>query len=489
MKNRILFSILFFIISLYSQSQDCITVDQSELASKINDFRASNGKQKLTLSKELCSTSRRKAKSLHENGSEVSLASDFFKENEQVMLLKVRNDNVASKNLLPTLTLKDEVLYYWKVILETEEYEGKEWKSFGIGYFQNSAALWFSDLELNDEAQICNKDSSNITNTTEINKYLPTIKNGAWLVEPTYYKLGFGYSENDLYPVANDSEKWGYINTNGEVMIPFQYERAYGFSEGLAAVLLNGKYGYINPKNEFEISPSFSSAGFFNNGTALINQNNLDYYINNKGVKISEGNADMQMLNNSYFTYMKGGLYGIKNLSGEVVKQPFMSDFFSYSEGLAAVKIKGKWGFMNEKFELVITPIYTEKLTYSFHDGYARFKQNGKIGLMDKQGNIMLEAVYDDLYEYSDGLMAYSKNGKWGYINLLGEVIIPPQYFSAENFQNGIAKVKDGPSNCHLIDTNNEILIQNVYDINIFSNGIIGVNAKHGWGLVKIDIK
>ncbi len=39
---------------------------------------------------------------------------------------------------------------------------------------------------------------------------------------------------------------WGYMNNNGEIVISPKYEKAYGFSEGIAAVKKNGKWGFID---------------------------------------------------------------------------------------------------------------------------------------------------------------------------------------------------------------------------------------------------
>ena len=59
----------------------------------------------------------------------------------------------------------------------------------------------------------------------------------------------------DLYPQKGKNDKWGYIDTTGNVIIPFKYE--YGnilFTGGLAPVNLNGKYGYID-KTGAEVVP------------------------------------------------------------------------------------------------------------------------------------------------------------------------------------------------------------------------------------------
>jgi len=489
MKIYSLFLFLFLSTYFAANSQNCITIDQSALAKGINNYRQNNGKSILNLSYALCDAAQQKAVSLQENGEQVYLSGDQYDNAEKMINMKVRGIDANSANTLPTFTMRHPALDAWKVILEEEDFSGKNWASFGVGLYKNYAVIWFSDKPLSDNPQVCG--SQEINTQTEIvigpKKELPVVKNGRWIVKPTYYKMGFGATDNGLYPVADDSEKWGYINQQGKVVIPFQFGLAYGFSEGLAPVQIDGKYGYINQSGNYQISSAYSFAGYFYHGNALVSENGLNYLINSNGEKLTEGYTDMQMLNDQYYAYKKGGLYGIKDLAGNIVKQPFMSDFFGYSEGLAAVKIQGKWGFMDENFKIVITPKYTEKLIYAFHNGYARFKQNGKVGLIDKTGNVILNAQYAELYEYSDGLLAFFEGGKWGYINLNGEVVIPAQYFSAENFTNGMAKVKTGPSECNLIDKNNQPIISKVYDLNIFSDKIVGVDAKGGWGLVEFN--
>ena len=40
--------------------------------------------------------------------------------------------------------------------------------------------------------------------------------------------------------------KYGYVNKIGKLAIPLKYEKVSYFSEGLAAVKLNGKWGFIS---------------------------------------------------------------------------------------------------------------------------------------------------------------------------------------------------------------------------------------------------
>lgn len=66
-------------------------------------------------------------------------------------------------------------------------------------------------------------------------------------------------------------EQWGFISTEGEMVIEPQFESALSFSNGLAAVQQDGKWGYINLDGEFKIPPQFESAmPFSESGTAPV---------------------------------------------------------------------------------------------------------------------------------------------------------------------------------------------------------------------------
>lgn len=47
---------------------------------------------------------------------------------------------------------------------------------------------------------------------------------------------------------------WGYVSVNGHIIIEPIYEQAYGFSDGIAAVKLNGKWGFINAEGAIVVS-------------------------------------------------------------------------------------------------------------------------------------------------------------------------------------------------------------------------------------------
>ena len=56
---------------------------------------------------------------------------------------------------------------------------------------------------------------------------------------------------SQLIAVKNDNGKWGYINNNGEEVLPFGFDFATNFLDTLALVVQDNKIYYINGKGEF----------------------------------------------------------------------------------------------------------------------------------------------------------------------------------------------------------------------------------------------
>lgn len=104
------------------------------------------------------------------------------------------------------------------------------------------------------------------------------------------YDYSYGLSPQNKFG------KFGYIDDQGEVAIPFQYDDADHFSEGLARVgKLDGInpwnespdfiYGFINTMGNLVIDYQFSSASGFENGVAEVRKDGETYCIDKNGNK------------------------------------------------------------------------------------------------------------------------------------------------------------------------------------------------------------
>ena len=97
--------------------------------------------------------------------------------------------------------------------------------------------------------------------------------------------LASSNSEAELKPQCGGPfQLCGYVEKDGEALrIPQKYEVAQPFSEGLAAVRIDGLFGFINPRGEIVVSPRFQSASSFSGGYAEIRIDNASGAIDRSG--------------------------------------------------------------------------------------------------------------------------------------------------------------------------------------------------------------
>ena len=65
-------------------------------------------------------------------------------------------------------------------------------------------------------------------------------------------------SEDSLVVFRTNDHLRGYLNINtGQIVIPAQYDRAWNYSEGLAAVIVNGELSFLNAQGELAFPTTF----------------------------------------------------------------------------------------------------------------------------------------------------------------------------------------------------------------------------------------
>ena len=117
-------------------------------------------------------------------------------------------------------------------------------------------------------------------------------KNGKWgfnnglatVIQPEYDEV-FLFKEG-LACVEKD-EKFGFIDSSGEVVIPLEYDCAMSFSEGLASVQMGEKCGYIDTANNIVIPCRYDAATPFEKGQAKVKEFGTWYSINKQGEKVA----------------------------------------------------------------------------------------------------------------------------------------------------------------------------------------------------------
>jgi WG containing repeat len=258
---------------------------------------------------------------------------------------------------------------------------------------------------------------------------------GLALVEVNYYAP-------NPYGGFLNTQRWGFINREGKVVIDPDFDDAHSFAEGLAAVTVEypldfraSKAGYIDKDGLFAIWPRFVKTRSFSEGLAavqVIKNPPMWGYIDrtgklqiparfSKAEEFHEGMGRVVFQDSVLFIDKTG-------------QMAFAPDYFyaaRFSEGLAAINIGG---VKNEDY---YEPYYI---------------LGGKWGFIDLTGKQRIVPQYAWANKFSEGLAAvniggtFARNrplsgGKWGYVDTKGELAIKARFESADDFSHGLARV------------------------------------------------
>lgn len=292
-----------------------------------------------------------------------------------------------------------------------------------------------------------------------------------------------GFSEG--FAAVKQNEKWGYVNSKGELVIPCKYDEAEPFHEGFAAVRTNGKYGFINTKDEEIVPCKYDVVKSFSEGYAAVRMDGKEGFVNTKGEEIIPRKYDaVKSFSEGYAAILKGGKEGFINTKGEEVIPCNYDGVKPFSEGYAAVRTNGRYGFINTEGEEVIPCKYNNVESYS--EGLAVFEKEDKLGFINFKGEEVFPCIYDEVYAYSEGFAAVKKKDKYGFINIKGEEVIPCKYDAVTSFFEGFAAIKKDEK-WGYVNTQGEDIIPCKYNIvSPFSkNGVALVYLRlgKGWGV------
>jgi hypothetical protein len=230
------------------------------------------------------------------------------------------------------------------------------------------------------------------------------------------------------------NEKTGIINTTGKKVLPLQFVRINGVSDGLAAVgiddpndseNLNGLWGFIDIETgEILIPHTFGWASPFSEGFAAV------------------------VVGQYIWTY--DYYWGFINKQGQLLATARYRGVMDFSEGMAAVIDDSyNWGFIDTTGREVIPPVYSEAMPFS--EGLAAVltgswteTERPYWGFINQTGREVVPPIYEDVRPFSNGLAAVRINNKWGFIDQTGQMVIPPIYTLAWSFTDGLARVYYG---------------------------------------------
>lgn len=254
---------------------------------------------------------------------------------------------------------------------------------------------------------------------------------------------GAGIYSGGLSPIEID-HKWGYVNQTGDKVINALYTYAGPFIEGLAPVTdAEGNAYYIdtegNKKHVVLGVENIKQLGLLENGMFSLYDGEMWHFYNTDHEKVFGDYDEVSAIGNGVAAVKSNGQWKLvdrtgADLTGKTYASVamdeklvvFRNDRLFVSDGI-------KYQMITSSGEVVGSGSYED--VRIFNDStYAAVKINGKWGYIDKDGTVKIEPQYEDARSFANGMAAVMQDGLWGFINADGEMVIEPQFEDARDF-------------------------------------------------------
>ncbi|MCA0237182.1 MAG: WG repeat-containing protein [Bacteroidetes bacterium] len=268
---------------------------------------------------------------------------------------------------------------------------------------------------------------------------------GKRITEWNEYEFALAFS--DSVSIIRVKYNWRITDRKGKIMptLPLDYDQIQAFSDGYAAVLKNGRWGYINKQGELVIPWQFDDASDFKEGIAVVKTSSSQFRFLCKNGKF------LTQVSYSYATpFFKGYAvaaiteanydkkFGMIDRNGKTVfdfiydKIEFVGDYILTTAG-------SKWSIYDCNLKELILPVIDHFMPIG--KDMVLLGSKGKMGVLYVNEHKIIAPRYDDLAQISDAYVMVRQNGKWGWVDHNDSEIIPCRFDAATPFRNHKALV------------------------------------------------
>jgi hypothetical protein len=209
----------------------------------------------------------------------------------------------------------------------------------------------------------------------------------------------------------------------------------------------NNKWGLINYNGDFVLKPQYDFIDAF---TDIKQWDSYSYGCAGVGNKI---NSQMK--------------YSAINSDFQEISDFIFDEINLFEEGIASVRIEGKWGAINSMGEIIV-PIDFMKINYCKNNligvGLGDFENNrffGKYGLYNNKGTKITKIIYEELYILENGYTIFKKDEQYGILNNEGKEVVVNIYDNIEYVNEELLLVEKNNEKFYLSFTGREFRQKN----------------------------
>jgi hypothetical protein len=321
-----------------------------------------------------------------------------------------------------------------------------------------------------------------------------------------------------LYPIKENS-KWGYIDSEGKVVIKPAFDYAWDFSNGVGRFRQAGKYGFVNAAGEIVIQPTLTFADNFSGEYTRINTKDTvitdlwfegyglysDWsYINKQGVIFDQRFTVAEPVKGGFAQVKDVPAYdqpysyvsfdnGVLNRSERITEAIF--SFNGHTLAPASDPTTGKIGMVDLNEQWVIFPSFDQIEPMS--EGLAAAKKDNIFGYIDAKGTWVYQQVVNsdnyyylgnDFKQFSNGLAAVRFTAdSYGFINKQGKPAFTQRFKSVSSFNAEGLAIVSTETGTALINTKGELVVKPHLDIQSAERGIVIYRGTQGFGAKDLE--
>jgi len=279
-----------------------------------------------------------------------------------------------------------------------------------------------------------------------------------------------------FFPVKLN-QKWGLINTEGELVQAAVYDAIGEFKHyGFAVMQRNGLVGLLGPNGKETLPARYDDIKVLDTSLVAVMQDNEWRVINHRGQTVlAKGYQRVQILQPGYLTYQIAGKWGLVKANGTIIAPPAFDKIEVRGKDFFQTSLDDKLGLIDNQGHTILKPCASEiKIT---DQGLIFFRQGRHWGAVDQHGveklalqyesfqalspyyfklfadgkvilyswscdALIRQTAYTDFYVFSPYYLVAKKSQKLGLLDRCGQQVLPAVYQEIQSYGDSLFRVK-----------------------------------------------
>lgn len=224
---------------------------------------------------------------------------------------------------------------------------------------------------------------------------------------------------------AKVDNKWGYVDEEGNVVVPIEYDDVYLNDHGMIRVKKDDKYGFYNIKDGLTIPIEYDEAyGFASShqNETVAKRSKTWGVINTQNESVLPFEYDSISIDApNVYRVKKNGLSGIIDKEGKVLFPFKYKDLGAFDKNniTYAQNSDGLYGYIDKEDHLLIP--FSYRYAKNFEEKYAEVSMEwNKVGVIDKNGKVVVPLQFCHVHIYWDDIVIVEKDDRENHRYICG---------------------------------------------------------------------